>query len=284
MQRVVSNYVDHGCTIYAAAISYYTLLTCVPLFLAVISGLGYLLGSSDSALAEVLRSVSRVAPGARDAIEGALTTVIRQRKGVGLIAVLTIVWTGSAVFTVLERAMDAAWGVQERRALWHSKLRGAALVILAEMGLLVSTLLASLISLHGRSLQTIGLDVLTRFPGAWRYVAIGVQYLLSICAFTVLLRLVPNALVPVRSALFGGLLSATLWELSKHLFAQYATHLAPYQGTYGPIGGVIALLVWIYYSAAIVLFGTEAAALHARGRIPPLVAPLESTPSRAAGA
>ncbi len=266
VRHVITNYVEHGCTIYAAAISYYTLLTCVPLFLAAISGLGYLLGSSDSALDEVLRSVARVAPGARDAIESALTTVIRQRRGVGLIALLTIVWTGSAVFTVLERAMDASWGVQQRRALWQSKLRGAALVILAGLGLLLSTLLASIISLHARSLDVIGLEALTHVPGVWRYIVLGVQYILSICAFTVLMRLVPNTAVPVRSALFGGLLSATLWEISKHLFATYATQLAPYQGTYGPIGGVIVLLVWIYYSAAIILFGAEAAALHARAR------------------
>jgi membrane protein len=263
VRQVVANYIDHGCSISAAAISYYTLLTFVPLILAAIAGLGFVLGSSESAFRSVIDSVAHIAPGSRRTIDDILTTVIHQKSGVGLIALISLLWTGSAVFGILERAMDTAWDVKQRRSMIRSRIRCIVLVLLSGFTLLLSTLLASVANLRPEGLGNIGLGILARIPGFWRHVALAVQFVLSACALTLLIAVVPNRRIPARCAIRGGLLTASLWELSKHLFAQYLTRFAPYSGTYGPIGGVIALVVWVYYSAAIVLFGSEASALMA---------------------
>ncbi len=261
VRRVLVNYVDHGCTVSAAAVSYYTLLTSVPLILAAIAGLGYALGSSDSAFRGIVGAVARVAPGTERTLEEVLQTVIRQKGGVGAIALVSFLWTGSAVFGVLERAMDTAWHVERRRGLVRSKLHGTMLVLLSGMGLLASTFLAYVVTLHARGLAALGIINPAWVHGLWRHVTLGTQFVLSACAFTLLLAVVPNIRVPARRAIQGGVLTAVLWETSKYLFALYVTRLAPYRGTYGPIGGVVVLVVWMYYSASIVLFGAEVTAL-----------------------
>ncbi len=260
-QRVLANYIRHGCSISAAAVSYYTLLTSVPLVLAALAGLGYVLGSNESALHGLLDAVNRAAPGTRNTLETVLTTVIRQKRGVSIIAGISLFTTGTAVFGVLERAMDDMWNVSRRRHFLVSRLIGAVLVILAGMSLLASTLLASMTALGVRNLQSMGLVVLTQFPGLWRLIPLAVQFLLSMLAITLILSVVPNTRVPARAAILGGAATALLWELAKHVFAQYLRHFAPYAGTYGPIGGVIILVVWVYYSAALMLLGAEATAL-----------------------
>lgn len=232
----------------------------MPLLLAAIAGLGFLLGSSDSAFRSVLEATARLAPGSVDTIADIIRKVIEQKAGVGLIALASLVWTGSAVFGVLEYAMDAAWRVEMRRGFVHSKLRGAVLVIVSGLALLLSLLLTSLARLHGSQLQTLSLGGLAQTPGFWRYVTVVIQFTLSVCAFTVLLRLVPNRTVPLACALQGGILTGVLWETSKHLFTLYVTRIAPYSGMYGPIGGLIAFVVWTYYSASVLLLGAEFAA------------------------
>lgn len=263
-RRVFANYIEHGCSISAAAVSYYALLTSVPLVLAALAGLGYVLGSNDSALNGLLDAVGRAAPGTRSMIESVLTTVIRQKRGVSIIAGISLFTTGTAVFGVLERAMDVMWNVPRRRHFLASRLIGALLVILSGMSLLSSTLLASMTALGVRNLQSMGLTILTQFPGIWKLIPLFVQFLLSMLAITLLLSVVPNTRVPPRAAIAGGAATALLWELAKHVFAQYLRHFAPYSGTYGPIGGVIILVVWVYYSAALMLLGAEATALLTR--------------------
>ena len=260
-RRVVANYIEHGCSIAAAAVSYYALLTSVPLVLAAMASLGYVLGSNDSSLNGILDAVARAAPGSRAVIESVLTTVIRQKRGVSIIAGVSLFTTGTAVFGVLERTMDVMWNVPRRRSFLVSRLIGAFLVIVAGMSLLASTVLASMATLGVRNLQNMGLTILTQFPGLWRLIPLSVQFVLSMLAITLLISVVPNTRVPPRAAIAGGAATALLWELAKHVFAQYLRHFAPYAGTYGPIGGVIILVVWVYYSAALMLLGAEATAL-----------------------
>ena len=66
VRQVLANYIEHGCSIAAAAVSYYALLTSVPLVLAALASLGYVLGSNDSSLTGILDAVARAAPGSRD--------------------------------------------------------------------------------------------------------------------------------------------------------------------------------------------------------------------------
>lgn len=240
------------------------MLTSVPLILAALASLGYVLGANDSSLNGLLDAIGRAAPGTRDLIESVLTTVIRQKRGMSIIAGVSLFTTGTAVFGVLERAMDIMWNVPQRRSFLVSRLQGAAMVLLSGMSLLASTILASVTSLGVRNLQSMGLSALANFPGLWRLIPLGVQFLLSMMAITLIFSVVPNTRVPPRAALAGGAATALLWELAKHVFAQYLRHFAPYAGTYGPIGGVIILVVWVYYSAALLLLGAEVTALLTR--------------------
>jgi len=74
---------------------------------------------------------------------------------------------------------------------------------------------------------------------------------------------VPNRPVPWQSALLGAVVAATLWEVARYLFQLYVVNFASYNEVYGALAGVIILILWLYYSAMIVLAGTLTAVVHA---------------------
>jgi membrane protein len=95
-----------------------------------------------------------------------------------------------------------------------------------------------------------------------------VPLLVSILTFTIFYWIVPNTHVPVIVALAGGSFAGALWEIAKYGFSYYATHFANYSAVYGSLAGVILLLVWIYYSAIVVIMGAEVASVYAGRRVP----------------
>ena len=77
----------------------------------------------------------------------------------------------------------------------------------------------------------------------------------------------PNTWVPWRLALAAAVPVGLLWEISKRVFAAYVASRGFYSGVYGPMGSFVLLMVWIYWSSVILLFGAEyAAAWQQEGR------------------
>jgi len=95
--------------------------------------------------------------------------------------------------------------------------------------------------------------------------------LLTILTFTVVYGIVPNIPIPWRTAAIAGATAGLLWEVAKRLYTSYLlAHGAAYDQLYGPIGSIIGLVIWIYYSSVILVLGAELASVlqhvHPRGR------------------
>ncbi|SAK97767.1 putative ribonuclease BN [Caballeronia pedi] len=85
------------------------------------------------------------------------------------------------------------------------------------------------------------------------------------CAFAALLKYLPDGHVPWRDALVGGVISAVLFSVGKKLFALYLTH-AGTANAFGAAGSLAVLLMWLYFAAAVMLLGAEAAATRVEAR------------------
>jgi membrane protein len=120
------------------------------------------------------------------------------------------------------------------------------------------------------------LDTAVQAAGKWVFgesplVVIGdiVQFVLGLailsCAFAALLKYLPDGHVPWRDALVGGVISAVLFSVGKKLFALYLTH-AGTASAFGAAGSLAVLLMWLYFAAAVMLLGAEAAATRVEAR------------------
>jgi membrane protein len=102
--------------------------------------------------------------------------------------------------------------------------------------------------------------------------SVGVPFLVMLLLCFLIFYLLPNRRVAVRSALWGALFTGLLWEAAKHLFTWYVFALGSYSIVYGSLSAAAILLVWTYYSAAVLLLGAEVASL-LEGDSPPLQPP-----------
>ena len=99
----------------------------------------------------------------------------------------------------------------------------------------------------------------------WTFVALALAF--NVALFFVTYRYFPNRRVPVAPALVGAILASGLWESAKQLFRWYIVSAGVYDQVYGPLGFLVALTMFAYYTGVVVILGAEyAAALEARGR------------------
>ncbi|ACR31275.1 YihY/virulence factor BrkB family protein [Burkholderia glumae] len=256
---------DH-CTTMAAAIAFYSAFSLAPMLVMVIAVAGWFFGA-DAARGEVFSQVhsligNEAAAGVQTIVENA------HRKGnaggfAAAVSVLLLVVGASATFSSLNTALGVVWPAAEKR--WSSMF-GLVRVRLISFGLVLGVAFLLIVSLM--------LDTAITFVGRWLwgntpFVVIGnlLQFTAGIAilaaAFAALLKFLPDAHVTRRDALTGGIVSAVLFSAGKKLFALYLAH-AGTASAFGAAGSLAVLLMWLYFSAAVLLLGAEFAA--ARGR------------------
>lgn len=250
----------------AAAISFYVFLTLLPLLLLAIAVLGYVVGSSDKAYDAVVGFFNSFVP-TSTFVTDALRGLVQARGVIGWIGIISLLWTGSQLFVTLQIALDNIWGVVEKPGLVKSRIKAIIMVLVFGVFLLLTL---------GSSSFVTFLHSATGSVGGWASGAIGV--LLSIAAivislvfaiamFFVIYKFVPDKLVKWQSALVGALFAGITWTIAKELYRLYVTYFADFNKLYGSIGGIILLIIWIYYSSVILLYGAELAYVDEYGAV-----------------
>jgi len=262
---------DH-CPAFAAALSFFALLSVVPLLLVALAALGFALQDPAQARAYLENVVAQVLPGsaARTAarelmdqikIEQQVETLMASRGVAGLVGVLTLVWASIQIFVNGATAMNAAWQVEERRSWVRQRL--VALGLLLGAGALF---LLSLIPSSGpellRNLRIPWLGLPEQVPWYVDLLFVLVAVALNAAMFTVIYRFLPATEVTWKQAAIGGAAMGGLWELAKRGFTFYLATYGSRNAMYGALGGLMILVTWIYYTSMLLLLGAEVAKLH----------------------
>ncbi len=240
----------------AAAISFYWLLGVVPLLLLATSALGYLSGSSERATDEVLAATRRMIPRAtgRD-VQDFLRTIIQSRHVTGGIGILFLLWFATGAFEMIASALSTLCGERDTRSFLHRKL--VALGMMCSVGLLlVSTLLGSWLLAAWPDIQTLlGIHVdLPAFLTDRRLL----HYLPTLLlggALTLVYRIAPAQAIGWPAAMTGATIAAVLWHQAKLLFNWYLVHYSRINLFFGILGGFVILVLWVFYTAIILLVG-----------------------------
>ncbi len=249
-------YADDGPTL-AAAISFYALLSLIPVLFLVIAIFGYAVGSSHETFQAVLTSVREFIPHLSDDFTRSLEWVVANRGRLSWLGLGSLVVASGLVFHAVEFALDRLFAVDKRRSFVRSRLLSMSIVVGMGLVLLFSFYVGVVFhALHADPHQR----ELVRLARGLR-----LQYLFSVMlvlgSFTLALRVFPHAHVGLREAFLGACVGTSLWEIARRFFLWYLANLAQFYVVYGSLGALVAVMVWIYFSATIFLYAAECVVL-----------------------
>jgi len=247
----------------SAQLSFFFVLALFPFLLFLTSLLGYFAGAGTELRADLLRYLSAVAPAKASAlIYDTLDEITEERSGgkisLGLLAAL---WAATTGMSAVISALNAAYGVTEARVWWRKRLVSLALTV----ALAVFINAALLLLLYGgQTGQLVAgwLGLGGAFTATWKVLQWPFVLAFVLLAFTSIYYFAPN----VEDASWrwltpGSLLAVALWLLISFAFRAYLYFFDGYGRTYGSLGAVIVLLLWLYLTGAVLLLGGEVNAL-----------------------
>jgi membrane protein len=240
----------------SASISYYTLFSLFPLLLVFVA-VGSFFVDQVLVEKELMEFLPSIIPISQDFILANIQEVFALRGAVTILALLGLVWSSTAVFTMLIRNINAAWPAAAphsfiRMRLWSLAIISAMaiLLILSSFSLTITNLITNL----GIPLDLSGIG---KFFSSTFFTRV-FPNIIRVIIFYSLYYWVPQIKVDKLAALTGAVVTAVLWQLITTLFNSYLNSgLARYEIVYGSLGKIIALLAWIYFSAWIILFGAH---------------------------
>ena len=267
LRRTVREFREDNLTDWAAALTYYGILSIFPALLVFVSVLGLI---GDSATQPLLDNLATVAPGAAQEIfTNAIENLNRDQGSAGILFVVGLagaLWTASGYVGAFMRASNSIYEVEEGRPFW--KLRPAQIAITLVMVILLS-LGAIAVVLTGPLAEEVGdvIGVGGAAVTAWDIAKWPALILLVSLMLSVLYWAAPNVKQPgFRWLTPGGVLAVVVWIVASAAFAFYVANFGSYNETYGTIGGMIVFLVWLWISNIAVLLGAELNAEVERGR------------------
>ena len=267
LKRTVREFSDDDLTHWAAALTYYGILSIFPALLALVAILG-LLGAN--AIQPLLDNLGSVAPGpAKDIMTSALEGLQKGGGGAGVLFVVSLagaIWSASGYISAFMDASNAIYDVEEGRSIWAKlplRLGITVLMLVLLAASAVAVVLTGPIAEQAGRLFGVGSSALAVWDIAkWPVLVAIVAFM-----FAVLYYAAPNVRQPgLKAVIPGGVVAVVLWIAVSVAFALYVATFGSYNKTYGALGGVIVFLVWLWLSNIAILLGAEFNAERARGR------------------
>ncbi len=240
--------------LWAAALSYYALLSAFPMLLIVVTIASFFIEPQQAA-ERLTQLLGDFAPQSEGQVEDLVNQAIARRDRVGVISVVGLLWTGTRMFGSMIKALNIAYDVDDSYTFFQRLL--IQVVMLFTVGLFFVAALASgfLLGLLWEALQilpgneSIALWVIQGFVG----------WLVILAGFFLVYRFMPRAQQNWRAPLTGALIASLLFILVRPLFLYYIERFANYNIIYGSLAVLVIFMIWTWLTSWITLFGGEVA-------------------------
>jgi membrane protein len=256
IRGAIKEFGDDNVSDWAAALTYYSVLSIFPGLLVIVSLVGLIHHSTTGPL---ISNLTAIAPGpVRTIIQNAVASP--SRGAAGFVAVLSLIvgiWSASGYIGAFMRAANAIYDVPEGRPVWKTIPVRLGVTILIGVLLVAS---ATIVVVSGNIAAAVGrsFGAGSAAVTAWGIAKWPVLVVLVAVMFAVLYRAAPNARQGGwRWVTPGGVLAVVLWVAASALFGVYVANFASYNKTYGTLAGAVVFLVWLWLSNLAVLFGAE---------------------------
>ncbi len=271
LKKTGSEWVDDEASRLAASLALYTLLSIAPLLVIAVAVAGMVFGA-EAARGQISGEISTVVgPQAGQAIEAMVANARTPESGIigTVVGVVVLLFGASGVFGELQSALNRIWEVKPKpgRGVWgflrdrfwsFSMVMGVAFLLL--VSLVVS---AAVVALTHRLGQLIPL------PALWQMLNILIGIAVTTVLFALTFKIVPDVKISWREVWLGGFVTAILFSAGRVALSWYVGRSATVS-PFGAAGSLVALIIWVYYSAQILFLGAEFTQVHAaaRGRRP----------------
>jgi membrane protein len=267
LRETISNWNLHGATTHSAALAYLSLFSLAPVLILSVAVAGWAFGA-EAAQGQIARELSRfIGPEGAAFVQDIVAASSKPRTGrtAAAIGLVTLLVSATGALIQLQDTLNTIWEVVPkpgfflRRLLWKRLL--CFCLILCVGGLLITSLAAST-----------GLGFLQRVLEARLEIGFatlvgGADVLFSFLLMTVLIalvyRILPDVQIAWRDVALGSALTAILFSVGKYAIGYYLRQTA-LLSAYGTAGSLVLILVWVYYSSLIFLFGAEFTRVYSR--------------------
>ncbi|WP_048306512.1 YihY/virulence factor BrkB family protein [Halomonas sp. PR-M31] len=265
IRNAVQLWLDHNAFSYAGSLAFYTLFSLAPTIIIAVTVIGLVLGE-NAAQGQIVAELSEVmGPGAAKAVENAVAQSRIETSGIvpTLLGFGALLVGATTVFAQMQFSLNTIWGVMPRPdrngLLLFLKSRLLSLAVVFGIGFV---LLVSLIA--GVAVQAV-----FQFASGWLPWVKGLlgsaEQLLSLLAiiffFATIFKVLPDVVLSWRDVLLGAVITAVLFSIGRFGIAAYLAYTAT-ASTYGAAGSVVLILLWVYYSSLILLFGAALTRAH----------------------
>jgi len=247
-----------------AALAYYTLFSLAPMLLLVIAVVAVALGPSAAEGEVVARLQHILGPDGALAVEDLLLRARESSFTATSVGALAMVIGATSVVAQLEASLNQIWDAPPRGRLpvlsaMLRRLMHAGLILGMGLLILLSLIVATALTALNELLTSRAPELAVLLPAAHT----GVSFAINAGMFATLFKWLPNIRIAWRDVWLGGIVTALLFAVGRGVIALYLAH-ATAGSVYGAAGSVVMLLLWIYYSAQILLVGAEFTEVYSR--------------------
>jgi membrane protein len=260
VKRTFTEFSEDNMSDWAAALTYYGLLSLFPALIALVSLVG-LFADPAATTRTITQIVTKLGPSsAADTFAGPIKSITSHRSAAGILLVVglaTALWSASSYVGAFMRAANIIYETPEGRPFW--KLRPLQILVTLIMVLLLAAVGLALV-LTGPVVDAVAgpLGVGSTAVSIWNIAKWPVLLLVVVTMFSVLFYAAPNVkLAGFRWVTPGAALAIVVWLVASAAFAFYVANFGSYDKTYGTLGGVVCLLVWFWITNVALLLGME---------------------------
>lgn len=282
LQRAVSHtyedVVRHHALQVAAALAYYLVLSALPCIIFLSAVVGFI--PIPSLFGHIMSQIARLLPA--DTMQAAypiVNDILSSHRATWLsFGMLGTIWLASSAFDAMIEALDIAYDATDSRPFWKTRLLAIGLAAISGTLLLVAFIVNILGPRFGEWLAA-RVDLSTLFVALWPVARWSIAIGFAILAVEFLYFLAPNVKQRFMATLPGAVLSVAAWNVLSFALGYYFRHFAGYNRTYGTLAGLIAFMVWLYWTSFALIVGAELNAELAKeskeGRVQPKELPRE---------
>ena len=244
----------------SAALAYYTIFSLAPLILIIMWTVSFFFGQ-DASEGKIFNELNELI-GAKAASQ--IQDIIHQlslseKSGFAIImGIGTLIIGSTTVFIEIQDSINAIWGVRAKpekgwKKMIIDRILSFSIVIGLGFLLIVSLMVSTLVELLSGYLMQIFPDSMAVLFGLINF---GITFIVIAVLFGIIFKYLPDAKIQWKHVRSGAIFTAILFILGKYLISLYMQYTAP-ESAYGAAGSIILILLWVYYTAAILYFGAE---------------------------